>query len=141
MILASLYTTIKDKQYENQNDQMKKETKYVGIIISNSIQKEYYTKYKLKIEKVGKENTNTAVYLHYQGKQNLEYGDKISIEGEYIEPDTARNNKGFNYKNYLKSNEIVGTLRAKNVDIISKNNGNLLQNFACKIRKSNRKPN
>ena len=29
---------------------------------------------------------------------------KISIKGEYIEPDTARNDKGFNYKNYLKSN-------------------------------------
>lgn len=101
MLLASLYVTVKNKEYENQNNQMQKDTKYVGIIISNPIQKEYYTKYKLKIEK---ENTNITLYLHYQGKQNLEYGDKISLEGEYIEPDTARNYKGFNYKNYLKSN-------------------------------------
>ena len=47
---------------------------------------------------------NITVYLQITGKQNLEYGDKISIKGEYIEPDTARNDKGFNYKNYLKSN-------------------------------------
>ena len=120
---------------------MKKYTKYVGIIISNPIQKNYYTQYKLKIEKVGQENTNMIVYLHIQGKQNLEYGDKISLKEEYIEPDIARNDKGFNYKNYLKSNGIVGTLRSKNIEILSKNNGNLLQNFACKTRKSNRKSN
>lgn len=83
---------------------MEKSTEYVGIIVSNGTQKEYYTRYKLKIKKVGKENTNIIVYLHYQGKQNLEYGDKISFTGEYTKPDTARNDKGFNYKNYLKSN-------------------------------------
>ena len=120
---------------------MKKYTKYVGIIISNPTQKEYYTQYELKIEKIGQENTNIKLYLHYQGKQNLEYGDKISLKGEYIEPDTARNDKGFNYKNYLKSNGIVGTLRSKEIEILSKNNGNLLQNLACKTRKIYRKSN
>lgn len=80
---------------------MQKDAKYIGIVISNPIRKEYYTQYKLKIEK---ENVNIIVYLRIQGKQNLEYGDKISFTGEYIEPDTARNDKGFNYKNYLKSN-------------------------------------
>lgn len=83
---------------------MQKDTKYIGIIISNPTNKDYYTRYKLKIEKVGSKNTNITVYLHYQGKQNLEYGDKISFTGEYTKPNTARNDKGFNYKNYLKSN-------------------------------------
>ncbi len=99
IVLASLYTTIKNKEYENKNNQMKEKTEYIGIIISNPIPKEYYTQYTLKIKK-----TNIKVYLQITGKQNLEYGDKISIKGEYIEPDTARNDKGFNYKNYLKSN-------------------------------------
>lgn len=80
---------------------MQKDAKYIGIIISNPIRKEHYTQYKLKIEK---ENANIIVYLRIQGKQNLEFGDKISFIGEYTNPDTARNDKGFNYKNYLKSN-------------------------------------
>lgn len=141
MIVASLYTTIKNRQYENQNDQMKKDTKYIGIIISNPTKKDYYTQYTLKIKKVGSKNTNTTVYLHYQGKQNLEYGDKIHLKGEYIEPDTARNDKGFNYKNYLKSNGIVGTLKTKNVEILSKNNGKPIQGLACKTRENYRRPN
>lgn len=141
MIVASLYTTIKNKQYENQNNQMKKDTEYIGIIISNPTKKDYYTQYTLKIKKVGSKNTNTIVYLHYQGKQNLEYGDKIHVKGEYIEPDTARNDKGFNYKNYLKSNGIVGVLKTKNVEILSKNNGKPIQGLACKTREYHRNPN
>jgi len=90
IVLASLYTTIKNKEYENKNNQMKEKTEYIGIIISNPIPKEYCTQYTLKIE-----NTNITVYLQIKEKQELEYGDKISIKGEYIEP---------NYKNYLKSN-------------------------------------
>lgn len=141
ILSATIYTNIKNKEYEKQNTQMKNKTEYIGTIINNPIQKDYYTQYKIKIKKVDKENTNATVYLHYQGKQKLEYGDKISIKGEYIEPDIARNDKGFNYKNYLKSNGIVGTLRTKNVEILSKNNGNLLQNLACKTRKIHRKSN
>ncbi len=141
ILIGSIYTTIKSKEYENHNRQMQKGTAYIGTIISNSIQKEYYTQYELRIEKIGQENTNIKLYLHYQGKQNLEYGDKIALKGEYIEPDIARNDKGFNYKNYLKSNGIVGTLKAKNIEILSKNNGNLIKKFACKTRKIYRKSN
>lgn len=104
IVLASLYTTIKNKEYENKNNQMKEKTEYIGIIINNPVPKEYYTQYTLKIKKAEQENTNITVYLQIKEKQELEYGDKISIKGEYIEADTARNDKGFNYKNYLKSN-------------------------------------
>ena len=34
-------------------------------------------------------------------KEELEYGEKIDINGEFIEPSKARNYKGFDYSEYL----------------------------------------
>lgn len=78
--------------------------KYIGIIISNPTPKEYYTKYLLKLTKVNNKDVNITVYLKLKGEHKVGYGDEISFIGEYEEPDAARNDKGFDYKQYLKSN-------------------------------------
>ena len=57
----------------------------------------------------------------------LNFGDIINFNGEYTKPNTTRNHKGFNYSNYLKSKKIYGTVKANNVNIISKNNINILK--------------
>ena len=44
-----------------------------------------------------------------------------------------RNEGGFNYKEYLKSLNIYGSLKAKNVKVIEKNKGNIFMNFTYKI--------
>jgi predicted membrane metal-binding protein len=57
----------------------------------------------LKITKIEGNNVNIKVYIRVKGEVSLKYGDEISFVGEYDEPDSARNDKGFDYKNYLKS--------------------------------------
>lgn len=104
VLLSSIYTSIQNQEYEKKNNQMQRSENYVGIIESNPVAKEYSTQYLLRVKKVEKESSNILVYIRVKGKNNLEYGDEISFIGEYDQPDGARNDKGFDYKQYLKSN-------------------------------------
>ena len=54
-------------------------------------------------------------------QSKLQYGDEIELKGEYIEPQTARNKGGFNYKQYLKTLKIYGTINVEKVSILEKN--------------------
>lgn len=105
ILISTTFTLIQDKDFENKNEELKKSNQYSGVIISNPIQKEYGMQYSLKINKIGNKTVDIkTVYLMVSGKNILEYGDEISLKGEYKEPDRARNDKGFDYKQYLKSN-------------------------------------
>lgn len=110
---------------------MQKGDTYTGIIISNAITKEYDTQYKLKVTKIGDKSTDITVYIRVKGKNNLQYGDEILFQGKFVTPDSARNDKGFDYKQYLKSNGIVGTLTTNQVKIIAANQGKVLEKIAC----------
>ena len=53
-------------------------------------------------------------------KLDIQYGNKVIIEGIYKEPSGQRNYKGFDYKEYLKTLKISGTVNVKNINIIEK---------------------
>ncbi|MBO5478350.1 MAG: ComEC family competence protein [Clostridia bacterium] len=135
ILISYILTSIENKQYEDKNEFMSDSKEFVGIIISNPIKKEYNTRYVLKLTKVKEKTVNITVYLSMKGEENLEYGDEIFLKGEYDKPDTARNDKGFDYKNYLKSNGIVGTVEAEDAKVIYKNKGNIFQALACKVQR------
>ena len=104
-----------------------------AIVLSQKEEKDYNYTYKIKLLK-GK-NKNKCLYLKIDKKQevNLEYGDKIFITGEFQEPQGMRNEGGFNYKEYLKSLNIYGSVKAKNIKVIERNKGNIFMNFTYKI--------
>ena len=104
-----------------------------AIVLSQKEEKDYNYTYKIKLLK-GK-NKNKCLYLKIDKKQevNLEYGDKIFITGEFQEPQGMRNEGGFNYKEYLKSLNIYGSVKAKNIKVIEQNKGNIFMNFTYKI--------
>ena len=104
-----------------------------AVVLSQKEEKDYNYTYKINLLE-GK-NKNKCLYLKIDKKQevNLEYGDKIFITGEFQEPQGMRNEGGFNYKEYLKSLNIYGSLKAKNVKVIEKNKGNIFINFTYKI--------
>lgn len=133
-LLSCIFTNIKNYEYQNKNEQMRKEQDYTGIIISNAISKEYSTQYKLKITKIGMKSTNIIVYIRIKGKNLLCCGDEITFKGEYSEPDTLRNDKGFDYKKYLKTIGITGIVTTNQVEKININKGELLQKIACKTQ-------
>lgn len=134
ILLSCIFTNIKNNQYENKNKQMEEEETYTGIISSNPTIKEYHTQYKVTITKVGNKSSNIIVYLRIKGRSQFEYGDEIAFQGEYSEPDEARNDKGFNYKKYLRSNGIIGIVKTNKVEKIDINKGKALEKIACKTQ-------
>ena len=103
-----------NKEYE-EIYQTEGEIKFIGTIISSKMEKDYYNMYIIKIK-------NKNLYIYVDKKINLEYGDKISISGDYSKPEVQRNYKGFDYSKYLKSKNVYGIVKVTNVTLIEKNN-------------------
>lgn len=55
----------------------------------------------------------------------LEVRNKILIEGEFEIPELQRNEGGFNYRRYLNSKNIYGTITVKNSEIILLDEGKI----------------
>ncbi|MBQ3145514.1 MAG: ComEC/Rec2 family competence protein [Clostridia bacterium] len=68
----------------------------------------------------------------------LEYGDLIKLEGEYITPSQSRNYKGFNYREYLKTKKIYGTIKidGNNIVVLEKEKLNSILIKSNNIRNS-----
>ena len=98
----------------------------IGEIISFGEEKEYKTKYIIKIEEVNGDlkYKNTKLILYIDKNINFEYGDIIYFYNSSFEKVSGkRNDKGFNYERYLRQSKIYGNLEFKNFEIISKNRG------------------
>ncbi|MGN1310354.1 MAG: ComEC/Rec2 family competence protein [Clostridia bacterium] len=119
-IIFNTYTIFLNKQYENFYNKVKENIEIEAVIISASKESEYYTSYIVKGNT--KEFKNKRFILYVKKGTNLEYGDKIRVIGEFYEPEDSRNYKGFSYKKYLQTEKIYGTIKAKNIEIKSKNN-------------------
>ncbi len=132
IIISSLISNIIIKYNESKYENLYKNIenlKVTGIVVSNKIEKEYYNRYKIKVIEGKFKNT----YLYINSKEELIYGDKVDINGEFIEPSKARNYKGFDYKEYLKTLKIYGTIKVKNIKVLEKNKANILMQISNKI--------
>lgn len=126
-IISSLLIYQKEKEYRNiQNELCKTE----DIVIKGKIKRETKTKeygkiYKVQIEEItqnGKEIKAQKKNIYIQEnktKIKLQYGDIIEVKGKYEEPESRRNYKGFDYKLYLKTKNILGTLKTTNIKKVS----------------------
>lgn len=103
------------------------EVNSIGVIVSNKEKKEYKNRYKIKLE------NGINFYLDTELDIELQYGDKVKVTGEYQEPQEARNYKGFDYKQYLKTLKIYGTIKADNVKLLEKNAYNAILQGANNI--------
>ena len=108
-----------------------------ALVVSEKEDKEYSYSYKIKVLNINnkKESKNTFLYLRVNKKSDilLEYGDIISFKGEFQEPSKKRNYGGFDYKNYLKTLKIYGTIKVESYEILEKNKGNTFISFTNKI--------
>lgn len=127
-IISNTIIIIQNKRYENK---YKDGDQILGkaIVISNVQEKEYSNMYKIKLLKNG-----DKFYLKLNKKQSkLQYGEEIELKGKFIEPQTARNKGGFNYKKYLKTLKIYGTINVEKVVILEKNRINPILKFSNNI--------
>lgn len=148
LIIVIIFSIISNSVVNYLNN--KYESLYTGLesvdaiarVVDNGTNKQYKTTYKIKIEKINKENKYKGVYLYLDVNKNinLRYGDLISIQGEYISPSKATNYNGFDYSKYLKTLKIYGTIKVNKIGIISKNTNNILfrisNNIFLKIKET-----
>lgn len=145
-IISNLQITYLNKKYNTMYKE-NEEYKVIATVISKPQEKEYKNIYKIKIESINrnKKYANTHLLLNIKkNKIKIEYGDKITFNGTYIEPPESRNYKGFNYKEYLKTIKIYGSctpnskikvIKKDNVNIISKQIYNIKEKITSNVRK------
>ena len=121
-------------QYENVYNNTDKMCGIKAIVISEKTEKEYTNLYIIKI-KNGKYK-NKKFILNLKKQKRLEYGDLIELDGEYFKPLKAKNYKGFDYSNYLKSKKIYGTIKVNKIEILKNKATNPILLAANNIRNS-----
>lgn len=97
-----------------------------GIVVSNGEKTEYKTKYKVKVitvynnttKQLKNENFNIICNIKdSKNETNLKYGDEIAFSCIFEIPDSQRNENGFNYRQYLKTQKIAGKVDIEKEDI------------------------
>lgn len=109
-----LYTNLLEEQYKDKYSHLSKINDY-AIIVQEPEKKENNMKIKVKLL-----NEKICVYIYVDKKMNIEYGDLIYLKGQYLLPDIARNENGFNYRNYLKTLKVFGSVNVEKINIIKK---------------------
>lgn len=108
---------------------------------NNINEKEEYRE-KLIYDKNELKNQKFKMILNVKKDKNsklkLQYGDEISFIATYEEPSTARNDGGFDYQQYLKTNKIVGiaSVKPEKIEIMEKNKTSLINKTIHEIKES-----
>lgn len=134
MTFGFLYTNILEQKYDTIYE-AKGEIEEHCIVIAEKEPKEYKDLYKVEI--VNSKNSarnGTKLYIRVNKKANIEVGDMLLINGTYLEPDVARNERGFNYKEYLKTLEIYGTVEINHYKVIKKGRINKLILYTARLK-------
>ena len=131
-IVSNSIVIFQNKNYEKiyNNLSIQENLNFTGIIISEKQEKQYYNKYKIK---VNYNNQNLRFYITTNKDIELQYGDKITFSGTYTKPEKQRNYKGFDYSEYLKQLKIYGTIRCKKVQVLSKKQANKMFQISNQI--------
>ena len=106
VLFFCVYIDILENRYNNAFNIVEKS--YIVKIISNQEKCEYTNKYTAKI--ISESDKNHRVYLYTDSTVEYKYGDIIKVFGEINFPDKARNDKGFDYCKYLKTQKISALL-------------------------------
>lgn len=123
--IATIWANREKNRYNNTFNGIK-ECYIEGIVIENPIYDGSIRKYNLKIIRANNKkvigNLKVIVYEKMDKSHQAEvtYGDYLSSFGEFVSPSESRNYKGFNYKEYLKTQKIVGSIRTTSEKIYKK---------------------
>ena len=119
-----------------------------GKIVSSKIEKDYKIRYEMQIQN---KNGKHKIYIDIKNNNkerkntkdesddinNLKYGDIIKVEGNFKTPEIQRNFYGFDYNEYLKQKNIIGTIEIENYDLLKTNEKSIyikLQNYINSIK-------
>ena len=116
--ISSIYLILQNNKYEKFYNNFN-QASITAIVVSEKKETEYKNIYEVKLE----EDPNIKFLLRISKNKNIQlnYADKIKVEGEYIVPEQSRNYGGFDYKQYLKTESIYGIFEAERIELIESN--------------------
>ena len=120
IIISNYYVRYLNNKYTKFYNNPPEIIKGNAVIIKEAEEKDYSYSYIIKM-KDGLYK-NKKFILNTNKKKLLQYGDLIKIKGEYIIPNESRNYKGFNYREYLKSKKIYGSIKSSGKIKVIQNN-------------------
>ena len=141
-LIGYIYISILDMNYENKYREINSEVKIQGVIVKEPQEKDYKYVYTLKVETINGNSKydNTKLILNIKKSKQIKnipkFGDKIEIISKVEKPNNARNYKGFDYKSYLKSKGIYGTIEIDNFRLISSNEVNYIEKILNMVQRS-----
>ena len=121
--ISALFSYILVKQINNEYEKKYENVKnaaFVATIIEEQKEEQYYNQYK-KVKKH---------YLLLKTKNKLQVGNKIQFNGEYKKPEVQRNEHGFDYTFYLKTQKLYGTVTSNSINILKSNNQKLFSTLS-----------
>ena len=101
-----------------------------GIVVSQKEEKQYYDVYQVKV--LNPKHFNLYIQMN-KNTEELEYGDKVKLQGEYRKPSEQRNYGSYYDKQYLKTLKILGRVKANQVEIIAKKQLNIILQCSNKM--------
>lgn len=126
-LLSNIYINLLEKRY---NSFYNRSTVFNenATVITDAKESNYKYIYEIELD------TKQKLLLYVSKNTRLAYGDYIKISGEYVKPSTQRNYRGFDYKEYLKSKEIYGIVKSKDVIVIQKDKIKGILGLANKVK-------
>lgn len=120
LMISSIFSNgivlFQNNQYDNLY-QDSENIQITGIVVSQKVEKQYYDLYQVKLLN----SKSFRLYIQVSKKsKELEYGDKVQLQGEYSKPSEQRNYGGYDDKQYLKTLKIVGRVKVEKIEIIAK---------------------
>ena len=108
-IISNFYIIITNYKYDNLYKDVTK-LNVCGVIVEEMSQNDFYDRYVVKILQGKYKNTKLILKVK-KDKIDIKLGDLIDVSGEFEEPSVRRNYNGFDYKQYLKTKKIYGTIK------------------------------
>lgn len=134
-VVGIMQIHILENNYNHISSKIPEEITVKALITSNVSEKEYKYTYTVTVSEINGKKLEKGIQLIANIKKNKvkkvipKFGDVVEITGIYEEPNTARNYKGFDYKQYLKSKNIYGTVDCEKYEIIETNKISIVSNI------------
>lgn len=124
-VISNEVILFQNKKYENLYKE-EESIQVTAIVMSQKIEKTYYDLYEVKVLHA----KSFHLYIQVNKKnEELEYGDKIKLQGKYKRPSKQRNYGGYDDGQYLKTLKIAGRVKVSRVEVIAKKQLNII--FQC----------
>lgn len=128
-IISNTIVLLENYKYDSLYNKLdEKEVNVSGVIVLKT-----NNKYKIKIAAIDNNTKYKNTCLYINTKMKLENGDGVLLKGKFTLPSKRRNYKGFDYKEYLKTLKIYGTVKTNTIEVISKNNFSDMGHFLNRL--------